>query len=364
MGKQTILEVSRILTDKNGLVQREASRFVSEMFALILEQLQQGEQVKIKGFGTFKIVGVEARESVSVRTGERVVIDSHSKVTFTPDNTMKELVNKPFSQFETVVLNDGVSFEDLKEDNSEETVAALEEETPAESISLLTDEAMPIIVDNEESLVAKDEELSVAEEEVLHAAEDEVLPGAEDEENNMVCFDDDDDDSHPWGRWLLGALGVLALMALSAYGGYQYGSHRKLVAVTDTVVVKDTIYRMSVDTPETALPVAPGTLDNREKPETPETLEKTDKSAKMTQSPVDKYAEKDERVRLGAYRIVGLEREVTVLPGQTFYSICRAHLGPDMECYVEVYNDLPSHPKIKSGQVIKIPKLELKKRRK
>ena len=66
---------------------------------------------------------------------------------------------------------------------------------------------------------------------------------------------------------------------------------------------------------------------------------------------------------MGAYRIVGLSHEVTVLQGQTFYSICRAHLGPDMECYVEVFNNLPSNPKIKAGQVIKIPKLELKKRK-
>ena len=79
---------------------------------------------------------------------------------------------------------------------------------------------------------------------------------------------------------------------------------------------------------------------------------------------MDQWAAKDERVRLGAYRIVGLLREVTVLEGQTFYSICRAQLGPDMQCYVEVYNGLPRNPQIKTGQVLKIPKLERKSRRK
>ena len=79
---------------------------------------------------------------------------------------------------------------------------------------------------------------------------------------------------------------------------------------------------------------------------------------------VDPYAAKDERVRLGAYKIIGTAEEVTVLPGQTFYSICRAHLGPDMQCYVEVYNNLPKNPIVKAGQVIKIPKLQLKKKRK
>ena len=77
----------------------------------------------------------------------------------------------------------------------------------------------------------------------------------------------------------------------------------------------------------------------------------------------DKYAEKDSRVRLGAYRIVGLSHEVKVQKGQTFYSICRGNLGPDMECYVEVYNNLSQNPKLKEGQVIKIPKLQLKTRR-
>ena len=110
MGKLTIQEVAKILIEKNGLGQREANQFATEFFAVILSRLQDGETVKVKGLGTFKIINVEARESVSVRTGERVVIDSHSKVSFTPDTVMKELVNKPFSQFETVVLNDGVEF--------------------------------------------------------------------------------------------------------------------------------------------------------------------------------------------------------------------------------------------------------------
>ena len=116
MGKLTIQEVAKILVEKNGLNQREANQFATECFAVILNRLQDGDAVKVKGLGTFKIINVEARESVSVRTGERVVIDSHSKVSFTPDTVMKELVNKPFSQFETVVLNDGVEFEDIPDD--------------------------------------------------------------------------------------------------------------------------------------------------------------------------------------------------------------------------------------------------------
>ena len=132
MGKLTIQEIAKILVEKSGLNQKEANKFATEMFAIIQQRLEEDELVKIKGFGTFKIISVEARESVSVRTGERVMIDSHAKVTFTPDTVMKELVNKPFSQFETVVLNDGVEFDDVAEDEEEETVKSEEETTPIE----------------------------------------------------------------------------------------------------------------------------------------------------------------------------------------------------------------------------------------
>lgn len=120
MGKVTITEIAKILVDKNKLTPQDAKLFAGTMFDLIKKRLNSEGQVKIKGLGTFKMIRIEARESVSVRTGERVMIDSHAKISFTPDNTMKELVNKPFSQFETVMLNDGVEFEDLPAAESEE----------------------------------------------------------------------------------------------------------------------------------------------------------------------------------------------------------------------------------------------------
>ena len=119
MGRLTIQEISKVLITKNGLEQSEANRFATELFAVIQERLEKNDQVKVKGLGTFKVITVEARESVSVRTGSRVMIEEHSKITFTPDATMKELVNKPFSQFETVPLNDNVEFDDLKEQDDD-----------------------------------------------------------------------------------------------------------------------------------------------------------------------------------------------------------------------------------------------------
>lgn len=118
MGKVTIQEIASKLIAQNGLSKKEATLFVNMMFDLIREALEREKMVKVKGLGTFKIIDVESRESVNVNTGERVLIEGHNKITFTPDALMKELVNKPFSQFETVVLNDGVDFKETKEEET------------------------------------------------------------------------------------------------------------------------------------------------------------------------------------------------------------------------------------------------------
>ena len=123
MAKSSIQVLARYISEKRGVPQRDAEHFVKSFFEIISETLQSGESlVKIKGFGTFKIVDVKDRESVDVNTGERIVIEGRSKISFIPDNVMKELVNKPFSQFETVVVNDGVNFEEeeVKEEGVQE----------------------------------------------------------------------------------------------------------------------------------------------------------------------------------------------------------------------------------------------------
>ena len=181
---------------------------------------------------------------------------------------------------------------------------------------------------------------------------------------------DDEEIEHPnrWWRWLLGILGGLVLMALSAFGGFYYGIKYSPVGEMvrpDTVVVHDTIMVALVDTVSAvkeAEPVKEAETAKESEALAPEVKKQEPKAVPVSEQS-DPYAQKDERVRLGAYRIVGLSHEVKVLAGQTFYSICRAHLGPDMECYVEVFNGLPRNPKIKEGQVIKIPKLQMKKKK-
>ena len=343
MGKLTIQEIAAVLQQKNNFDKQEANTFVATMFQIIQERLETDGIVKVKGFGTFKLVDVEARESVSVRTGERVVINGHAKVTFTPDATMKELVNRPFSQFETVVLNDGVEFPDLEEPAEEQPV--VEEEAPA--------------VEAEAPVVAP----------VVSQPVDEQPEAVEPETEEPVDEEPQEERPSRWWRWLLGILGVLVLMALSALGGFYYGIKYSPVGEMvrpDTVVIHDTIMAAPIDSVSAvkeAEPVKEAETAKEPEAPAPEAKKEEPKPAPVSEQP-DPYAQKDERVRLGAYRIVGLSHEVKVLAGQTFRSICRAHLGPDMECYVEVFNDLPRNPKVKEGQVIKIPKLQLKKKRK
>lgn len=377
MGKLTIQDIAKVLVEKSGLTQKEANKFATEMFSIIQQRLEEDELVKIKGFGTFKIINVEARESVSVRTGERVMIDSHAKVTFTPDTVMKELVNKPFSQFETVVLNDGVEFDDVAEDN-EEDVAPVEdvispvEELPVVEMAQVEEEPQVVETPQIEEEPQVEEESQIEEEPQVE--ETPMVKLAEDEpvEEEPVADEEPVEEESSWKKWLLAVAVVLVLMGLSAYGGYYYAMQKMSAQKTETATIK----KDEVATPEKpvdSVAVAKDTVvaapvevaQTEVKAE--ESVKKEETVKQEVKEPAeepDPYAAKDERVRLGAYRIVGTAEEVKVLPGQTFYSICRAHLGPDMQCYVEVYNNLPKDPKIKEGQVIKIPKLKPKKKRK
>ena len=163
MGKKTIQDIARILVEKNALDARAAEQFVSAMFSVIQQALEQGQQVKVRGLGTFKIIDVDARESVNVNTGERVLIAGHGKLSFTPDTTMRELVNKPFSQFETVVLNDGVEFEDTE-------APAEDIETPIEEV-----ENVEISVDSSENVETPIEEVEAPATETDTTVDDEEI---------------------------------------------------------------------------------------------------------------------------------------------------------------------------------------------
>lgn len=373
MGKLTIQEIAKILVEKNKLTPKEASQFAVSMFELIQQRLDSEELVKIKGLGTFKMIRVEARESVSVRTGERVMIDSHAKITFTPDTMMKELVNKPFSQFETVVLNDGIEFEDLADDLTEEEQMDQDQENEESTI------AQPLldVVDNhpamegEKESVAEEplQEESLQEEPQTEKPQMKEPQPEEPQPEGVLSFYEEEEESSSWKKTLGYALLTLLLMAASAYGGYWYGQRTANAvsegSVTETpeVTAVDSIPDLTNDT----IAIAEEPVAEQPTVEQP-VAEQPKQEVKQEQKPEEepfwkKYEAMDARVRTGAYHIVGTDHEVKVRKGETLSRIARHELGEGMSCYIEVYNDLKPNTPLQEGQIIKIPKLKWKKRR-
>ena len=387
MSKLNIYDLCSVLTSKNGLDDKESHRFIKAIFDVIQEGLDEDKIVKVKGLGTFKIIEVDDRESINVNTGERVLIEGHSKLTFTPDSVMKEIVNKPFSQFETVILNEGVDFpEPVVEEPAVEDIIADE---PAEDKEIIVE---PQIDNNVAEQSVEEEpvaEKNVAEEPVAEepVAEEPVAeePVAED---SVVEFTDDNDNvqsgeensveesvfetsnNNSILRWILSGVAVLLLILGAAYGGYLYGryelseeiAYKQMKADLKTAEITTkkaqvAIKKDSVAQEVDATKIGAMSIDNKDESANDEAKTETAKTSS------DKYEDMDIRVRTGAYRIIGEDRTVKAKAGQTVEDIATKLLGPGMSCYVEVYNGLDGKATLKEGQTIKIPKLELKKRR-
>ena len=285
MGKYTIQQLAEILVKKNGLNEKEAQDFVVAIFEIVKEGLEQDKLVKIKGFGTFKIIDIDPRASINVNTGERVLIEGHQKITFTPDAVMKEMVNRPFSQFETVILNDGVDLSEIdrtynfepdnntgveesetEQDNTQETQDNTQDtqdtqaevstekttivEEPEPTIVETTEEPEPTIVETTEepetTIVETTEEpeptiVETTEEPEPPTITSEEVPAREavadghcdqeeeedddddDDTASPDVFDDDSETSGSYWKWVVAAVVCLILMAAAAYGGYMFG---------------------------------------------------------------------------------------------------------------------------------------------
>lgn len=382
MGKLTIQEIAKILVEKNKLTVKEANQFAAVVFEVIQEGLDTEGQVKVKGLGTFKKIQVEARESVSVRTGERVMIDSHAKITFTPDALMKELVNKPFSQFETVILNDGVEFEDLADDLTEEELLELDsmENTEEEATQQVSKE-QEFVPEETVATSAETTNTSAETETVVRPLMDIVDNTIEQEDEKPEIEEEDDEDEEneeeeeggsSWKKVVGYVLLTLLLMAASAYAGFWYGQQHATKDVddaTDVENVTDSIEVIEVDSadvldvPSVEQPSVEKPAEEQSAVEKPQTKTEPEQ-AKQTEEPFwKKYEAMDARVRTGAYHIVGTDREVKVRAGETLSKISRRELGEGMSCYIEVYNGLKGNSELKEGQVIKIPKLKWKIKR-
>ena len=403
MSKLNVFDLSGVLMSKNGLGDKESRRFVKAIFDVIQECLDEEKVVKVKGLGTFKIIEVDDRESINVNTGERVLIEGHSKLTFTPDSVMKEIVNKPFSQFETVILNDGVDFPEpaIEEPISEEPIS--EEPIPEDPIledPILEDSiseepifeepvaADPGLSDKSQSEINAEQEIPSPESPIVEFTEDgdkedtsDVVPPT-DEAPTDEEINDEEESSNSTLRWVLSGVVVLLLILAAAYGGYLYGRYEiseemaykqmkaDLKAAEMTVEkAKEAVAKDSVEQEMDATKIGAISVDKEQedaaKDESPKEAIAKDQVAKEqpVKESADKYEAKDVRVRTGAYRIIGEDRVVKAKAGQTVEDIATRLLGPGMSCYVEVYNNLDGKTTLKEGQAIKIPKLQLKKRR-
>lgn len=476
MSKNSLNGLADKLAEKSGLSQIEAELFIRKMFDVCHQGLAADKIVKMRWLGTFKVTSVKERESVDVNTGERIVIEGRDKISFTPDNILKEIVNKPFAQFETVIVNDGVDFESidkkyedsLEDEEQEESLekpkpiievveptetplpdVVSEETTQAEAVSSSEpttsgvidfldvpenpSEDSSVVVVGEDSTIEPQTTVSqeVPTEEIPSSVSDDIQADSREENSNAEIKAETDaeigadaeieaetdaeieaDDEVEIRRrhfiipkyvviiasftllLLIGGLGWFAFNygQMAAQRDHlelqlaQYKTDKNVVAKPANVKSQEQLLqekarqdslRMAkandaIKAAERADSLKSAAVDKEmsvknlkadeksaELKKKSATDKKRDKAAEHAKVVSDKY-DSDPRVRTGAYRIVGVDQVVTVGEHQTMAALSKRYLGPGMECYIEALNGTST---IKSGQKVKIPKLELKKKK-
>ena len=476
MSKNSLNGLADKLAEKSGLSQIEAELFIRKMFDVCHQGLAADKIVKMRWLGTFKVTSVKERESVDVNTGERIVIEGRDKISFTPDNILKEIVNRPFAQFETVIVNDGVDFESidkkyedsLEDEEQEESLekpkpiievveptetplpdVISEETTQAEAVSSSEpttsgvidfldvpenpSEDSSVVVIGEDSTIEPQTTVSqeVPTEEIPSSVSDDIQADSREENSNAEIKAETDaeigadaeieaetdaeieaDDEVEIRRrhfiipkyvviiasftllLLIGGLGWFAFNygQMAAQRDHlelqlaQYKTDKNVVSKPANVKSQEQLLqekarqdslRMAkandaIKAAERADSLKSAAVDKEMSVKNLKTDEKSaelkkksatdkkrDKAAEHAKVVSDKY-DSDPRVRTGAYRIVGVDQVVTVGEHQTMATLSKRYLGPGMECYIEALNGTST---IKSGQKVKIPKLELKKKK-
>lgn len=444
MSKFSLNTLGKLLADKSGLSQVEAELFIRKMFDVCNQGLDADKQVKIKWLGTFKVQATKDRESINVNTGERFTIEGRDKLTFTPDNILKEIVNKPFAQFETVVVNDGVDFDEIDEkfgeeqteDAPEQVIDFLDEEktaTPNPEVVVIESEkekedeqAKQIAIEQaklerlkqaqlEQERIQKEkqeqerleqerleqEKLELAQQQqALKAVVEPAVPASdESEEEEEKEEEEESSNSHNIviPRYLVVAVCLIVVALIGGMGWFAF-NYGQMTAQRDHLAMQLNQYHQA---PAKKVPAKPAAAPlsqeqklrqkamedsirmaktaeavklaensdeesaNAEKAKQAEAKAKAEAKDKAEEKAASKIAssqyDKDARVRTGAYRIIGVAQTVTVGAGQTLEQISTRYLGSGMECYVEALNGTST---VKAGQKIKIPKLELKKKKK
>ena len=391
-------DFARELSEKYGLSLGDASDFVSAMFDVVKEELDGADSsVKIKGFGTFKVSAVGARASVDVNTGERIIIDGRNKISFTPEVLLRDRVNRPFVQFETVVLNDGVDFSEIDEESEEELDSVSETEPQGVQLSPTAPTGQPTDQSANPQSSSATASKAVNTEEHRDMARRLMTPKTETIEEDSEELDDKttatapeaDDEGIVIGGCrqrsprIMYVLTIASFIILVSLGIGMYFLYQRIeeknhvidrlesrlyaqqeaaeradaqpaVAVKDTIVPNDSLRAAELHAAEKAKKNSISASKSAV-----EAKASQSSAAPSTATTPSDY-NYDTRVRTGAYIIVGVAKTVTVQPGQTLASISKAYLGEGMECYVEVLNNRHS---VKAGEKLKIPQLKLKPRK-
>lgn len=384
----TLRDIARYIAVSNDFKSGDAEAFATAIVDTILAGLAKDKQVKIKGFGTFKLTLVKERESVNVNTGERVTITKHAKITFTPETAVRDLVNKPFAQFDTVVLSELVDLDamaDLGEavDDNEtpeeldtpqvqdlpvmQALASVQEAPtpPQENVPLPKPQVEPQIEPQVEPQIEPQIEPQVTNAATIQPSEDaeETIKETQDEtqmtSNDNEIYIEDEDTAQSKKKLIIYAVIInIITVAIAFIAGYMLGTKHYFCNDTATTAVeqtapvapkKQTTAVKEVKADSVATP-APDSI-----PQPKETAQ-----APAQDDAPSKYYD-DARVRTGAYDIIGVDKTVTVQSGQTLKSISKAYLGPDMECYIEALNGVTE---VSAGDEVKIPKLKLRKKKK
>ena len=407
-------DFARELSEKYGLSLGDASDFVSAMFDVVKEELDGADSsVKIKGFGTFKVSAVGARASVDVNTGERIIIDGRNKISFTPEVLLRDRVNRPFVQFETVVLNDGVDFSEIDEESEEELDSVTETEPQGVQLSSTapTDQSTDQLTDqptlSEQSqgvqlsptaptsqptnqsanpqsasataskAVNTEEHRDMARRLMTPKTETIEEDSEESDDKTTVTAPEADDEGIVIGGCrqrsprIMYVLTIASFLILVSLGIGMYFLYQRIEEKNHVIDRLESRLYAQQEAAEAVEPqstvTVKDTVASKDSLHAAELLvaekakqHKKDSIAANPTATTPSDYNYDTRVRTGAYIIVGVAKTVTVQPGQTLASISKAYLGEGMECYVEVLNNRHS---VKAGEKLKIPQLKLKPRK-
>ena len=416
MSKVSITELASKLMEKHGLKRTEAELFIRQFVGVINDGLKNDKSVKVKGLGTFKVQAVSARKSVDVNTGEAIVIEGRDKISFTAEAVMRDLVNAPFAQFETVIVNDGVDFSEIDAKHEADNIEA---EEPAQEVVEQATTVEPEPAVEPEPIVEPEHAI---EPEPAPAIEPEPTPAVEPEptivepatvveptptaeptpavEDSESDTDELEAKSKSYKNTIIVLASSLACVVILAVAGFVYmfsqiekRDNRIAHLETQTATLADRMMKTHMSpAPAANQPAANDEADNilaaneqkieaaqkadkennlkatEAKPEPKAEPKAATKPAPSAKAPAAKLApsipsqsayDKDPRVRTGAYVITGIANTITVKAGQTMSSLSKTYLGPGMECYLEAVNG--GNRELKAGEKIKIPALKTKK---